>query len=631
MTGKNGNDLSNESETTFLFLDSSLKLEEYKEFLKQKNIKIITFDYKSHHQLYKKNIPHFISDVFLTLEDMNEIQSKSYDFARWHEDKRFQKMISYEGISLGLLIQTEFNYFLIPFLKKFVEIIKIFSENKKANFLVSQQVSEIIKSFSKNVKIISKTIQDEEFYYDSVRIPLKIKNRSFSVNISKKNYNRIKKISNQLINSLLRENMPKNEKSVLLVEFDPIRYRNLFLKMNKVKYNFSLYNVRKPPIWNKESFSIIKESHCSLIDSKKLINKSSKKLFEKDIIKMKSDLEILFEKEEFLGIFSIQNESFWKIIKKNLKDLFEKRISEFIINIQKGKKLFEDNNFSSILVWSEIGSTEQILVKLAKQKGIPVILLQHGLFFDSGINGAFEMNKFQGVYPVDADEIIVWGEVEKNHQILAGIPENKIHVLGSPIFDNFSENIDNIESQTNIITLATSGPVKENVFDLTVNTIEKNIETIKIISQLVDKFNKKLKIKIHPSPDEFDPTELVQKINKEIEVVKNGNITEIIKKSDIFIVIDISTVIINAQLLRKPVVSATVKDSGYGVPSVLTTNSCLQVNSKDFETKFQKILTDEEFKSKILQNGDQYIKNYLKNVGTSSEKILNFLVNYKSN
>lgn len=627
MTGKNGNDLSNESETIFLFLDSSLRYEDYEKYLKRRYIKIITFDYKSHYVLYEKNIPHVISDSFLTLEDMDEIQSKSYDFARWHEDKRLQKSITYEGINLGLLIQTEFNYFLVPFLKKFVEIMKIYSENKKANFLGSQYLIEIMESFSANATVISKTTQNEEFYYDSVKIPLKIKDYSFSINVSKKNYDRIKNFTGQFINLFLKENMPKNDKSVLFVEFDPVRYHNLFLNMNKVKCNFSLYNIRKPPIWNKESFTIIKESNCNIIDSKKLISKSSRKLLEIDIKEMKINLEILFEREEFIEIFSLHSKSFWKLVKKTMKDLFEKRISELIINIQKGKKLFDENNFSSILVWSEIGSTEQILVKLAKQKNIPVVLLQHGLFFDSRTKGAYEMNKFQGVYPVDANEIIVWGEIEKNHQILAGITEKKIHALGSPLFDDFS---DNVELSTNIVTLATSGPVKENVFDLTVKTIEKNIETIRTISQLVEKFNKKLIIKIHPSPDEFDPTELVQKISQDIEIIKNGDITEIIKKCDIFIVIDVSTIIINAQLLRKPVISVTVKDSGYGIPTVLTTNSCLQVNSKNFEEYFEKILTNKEFKNKILQNGDKYIKSYLSNVGTASEKILNFLATYNN-
>lgn len=621
MTGKNGNNLLNESETIFLFLDSSLRYEDYEKYLKWKHIKIITFDYKSHYILYEKNIPHVISDSFLTLEEMDEIQSKSYDFARWYEDKRLQKSITYEGINLGLLIQTEFNYFLIPFLKKYMEILKICSNNKEANFLVSQYVINIMESFSVNATVISKTTQDEEFYYDSIKIPLKIKDYSFSINISKKNYDIIKNFTEQFINLFLKQPMPKNDKSVLFVEFDPIRYQNLFLNMNKVKCDFSLYNIRKPLIWNKESFVIIKESNCNIIDSKKLISKSSRKLLEIDIKEIKINLESLFERQEFIEIFSLHNKSFWKLIKKILKDLFEKRIYEIIINIQKGKKLFDENDFSSILVWSVMGSTEQILVKLAKQKNIPVVLLQHGYFYDSNTKGAYEMNKFQGAYPTDADKYIVWGNIEEKHQIRSGTPSKNIHVLGSPYHDRIFE-FDKKQDKKYVL-LATSGPVIENALDLTIQTIQKNKDVISKICQVISKMNKNLVIKIHPSPDEFDPSDLVQQIDPKIRVVKTGDIIPLISNCELFIVIDASTVIIDAQLFRKPIISVSVKDSGYGTPSILQ-HVCL-TDIDNFEYVLKRVLTDTEFRNTLVDMGTTYINDYLVNHGNASIDIINFL------
>ena len=621
MTGKNGNNLLNESETIFLFLDSSLRYENYEKYLKHKCIKIITFDYKSHYILYEKNIPHVISDSFLTLEDMDEIQSKSYDFARWHEDKRLQKSMTYEGINLGLLIQTEFNYFLVPFLKKFIEMMKICSKNKKASFLVSQYMKEIMESFSINATEISKTTQNEEFYYDSVKIPLKIKDHFFSINVSKKNYDRIKNFTERFINLFLKETIHKNDKSVLFVEFDPVKYHNLFLNMNKVKCNFSLYNIRKPSIWNKESFTIIKESNCNIINSKKLISKSSRKLLEIDIKEIKINLEILFEREEFIEIFSLHSKSFWKLIKKIMKDLFEKRISEIIINIQKGKKLFDENNFSSILVWSESGSTEQILVKLAKQKNIPVVLLQHGLFYDSRTKGAYEMNKFQGAYPTDADKYIAWGNIEEKHQIRSGTPSKNIHVLGSPYHDRIFEFYKKQDKK--YVLLATSGPVKENALDLTIQTIQKNKDAIRKICQVISKMNKNLVIKIHPSPDEFDPSDLVQQIDPKIRVVKTGDIIPFISNCELFIVIDASTIIIDAQLFRKPIISVSVKDSGYGTPSILQ-HVCL-TDIDNFEYVLKRVLTDTEFRNTLVDMGTAYVNDYLVNHGNASTDIINFL------
>ena len=622
MSGKNGTNFVNKFESVILLLDSSLEFQDYKKIIEGNDIKIITLDYESHKILREKKITHTISDIYLNRNEMEYIQSSSYDFARWYESEKMEKYLIYEGLNLGLLIQTEFNYFLVPFLKKFVEIKKIFEENKNVNFIVSATIEKIVKNFSEKIEVISSN-SIEEFYYDKVKIPVKIKNHSISLNISKKNYDRIKKMSGKLSNLLLNQNILKKDDSVLLVEFDPIRYENLFLNMRQFKKNFSLYNVRRPAIWNKESFSIIKKSKCIIIDSEKKLNKSS---YENDFENLKNNFKELFKLQEFKKIFSYQNESFWLIIQESLKNLLEKRLLEFIMNIRRGIEMFNEYSFSSILVWSEIGSTEQILVKLAKQRGIPIILLQHGLFFDSGIRGAYEMNKFQGVYPIDADEIIVWGEKEKEHQIASGTPKQKIHVLGTPLFDNF---LDVKNTEKNIVTLATSGPVKENVFDLTVDTIERNMETIKEICKSISKSNKKLFIKIHPSPDEFDPTELAEGINKNIEVVKDGEIMDYIEKSELFIVIDISTVIIYAYLLKKPTISVVVKDSGYGVPSILSSNSCLKVTKDNFEQQKEKILNDDKFQTEIIENSTNDLSNYLTNVGTASEKILDFLVNYK--
>ena len=136
--------------------------------------------------------------------------------------------------------------------------------------------------------------------------------------------------------------------------------------------------------------------------------------------------------------------------------------------------------------------------------------------------------------------------------------------------------------------------------------------------------NKKLIIKIHPSPDEYDPSELVKSINPEIDVIKSGNISELIKNCSLMILIDFSTVVLDAYVLNKPIISVPVKDNGYGLPTALTDNSILVTELNTLEQSIKKILTD---------NHDLFIKsknsreNYLSNIGNSSEKLLEFLSN----
>ena len=120
-----------------------------------------------------------------------------------------------------------------------------------------------------------------------------------------------------------------------------------------------------------------------------------------------------------------------------------------------------------------MGPNEKILLQLAKLKKIPTFLLQHGLINDS-VDG-YDHNVYRGVVPAESDHAIVWGKVNEDYFRQIGIPEEKIHTIGTPIYDNL-KNLNSVDIQDDYVLLATSGPTKEVTFDLTIENIEKNIE-----------------------------------------------------------------------------------------------------------------------------------------------------------
>ncbi|KFM15042.1 hypothetical protein AAA799O18_00250 [Marine Group I thaumarchaeote SCGC AAA799-O18] len=456
----------------FLF-DSSCDLKELQQSMENKNSLVITFDYESHKLLNENNINHEISDIYLNRLDLETIQKKSYELVEWFKKEKSNEL-EYKGINIGSIMRVEFNYFLVPFLKNFVSIIKICQTNDTAEFVASISLYEILKTLTNNVKKLNEnSVTKEEFYYDSVTIPLKIKNHSFSLKLSKSKFLKLKNISEKSIHLLFGPtNLHMNEKSILLVEFDPVKYRQFFSSMSKSMSNVILYNRRRPAIWNSNSYTIIKKSNCKIATLNDLADKN----LERNVKDGESLVEekissVLLNTVFFKSFFSIYNYSFWQIIEKKFKNLLKKRFLEAIKEIEITNKLFEKYIFSSIVVMSEIGTTEQIVVKLAKKHLIPVVLLQFGMNFDDETEGTNNMNKFQGVFPVDSDEVIVWGPIEKKHQLKNGVKEEKIQVLGNPFYDR----IQKIRtSENNYILLATSGPVIENSIDLTIEEIEKN-------------------------------------------------------------------------------------------------------------------------------------------------------------
>ena len=615
--------MSYSSAATVILFDSSSSIKELKRLLLQSTPKIITFDYDTHKILSKNNIEHEISDTFVDRNDLRNIQKNSYNLVKWYNEAALSDMLNYDGINLGSLIQVEFNYFLVQFLKKFVEISQIFRKYTTANFVASDTLYDIIRSFTSLVIKLDTDANKDKFYYDTIKVTFKVKNHFFTLSLPKNYYIELRKTSERIIHLLFgpHTNSTHYSKSALLVEFDTIRYKEIFANLHNSVLNLILFNRRRPAIWNKESHSIIRKSKCNVATYYSIIDKNVISRIENGISLIKSNINSIWNDESFFEtFFSINGISFWKILKPYLVELFNKRFIESIMEIELTKRLLEKYRFSSVLIWSEVGTTEQIVVKLAKRLHIPVVLIQHGLFYDTP--GAYDMNFFQAAFPIDADKFIVWGKVEEQYALKCGVSSEKLEVMGSPLHDNIFK-LSNPSQK--FILLATSGPVKEDAYDLTVKTHEKNENSIKKICEIVTKLHKNLVIKLHPSPDEFDPSELVKEINPEIKVIKTGSISTLIQSCEVLIVIDVSTVILEAQILRKPVISISVKDNEWGNPEVYRSNSCIHTELDNFEASLKRLLEDEDFKKLAIENGKKFVDDYLSNQGSASEKLLDFL------
>ena len=118
---------------------------------------------------------------------------------------------------------------------------------------------------------------------------------------------------------------------------------------------------------------------------------------------------------------------------------------------------------------SEIGFNEQIVMHIAKQYKVPIILIQHGMPYETV--EAFERNNLSGFFPNFSDKMIVWGTSTQKYVENSGFNTSKIAALGSPVYDDlFDKKIDSKNSKH--ILLATSPPMKDLSFDNLVETNE---------------------------------------------------------------------------------------------------------------------------------------------------------------
>jgi len=596
-----------------ILIDSLSKFQDFDKFLDTNDL-VITFDYKSHILLSEKNIEHIVSDTYLSTTEFELIQEYSYTFSKFFNDQRISNSLMYDGIQLGNLFHIELYVFLLPFLKKFVELEKIYEQYPDANFVLSSDLFDMMKLFTDSVIQISKPSQKSNFFYDTVTINLQILKFSFNIKIPQKYYLLIKNISDSVLNTLQSDRLCNKLKELsLLIEFDTLRYGKL-LEMTD---NFLIYNQRRPTIWNFKSYKTIKKSK-NLFITNSILQTSQKKSIDTTSKQVSEMISSLLQNESFLSVFfSLKNKSFWKALKPYFVELCRNRLFTAIKTVNTAEQLFTNFRIKSIFIWSENGFNELVMIQLGKKYNVPVVLVQHGIYCDT--IKAKTLNGFFGVLPILSDKFIVWGELARNYALKCDVHNEKIHVVGNPAFDDLFENREaNISNE--YILLATQSPTNNTVNDFTVSVIEKYEKTIKKICQIVTSLNKNLIIKLHPDPLEYDITKLVYEINPSIKIIKKGSIHPLIKKCEVFVAIDISTSTLEAQILKKPTISISVKNDFVDEDncSLFKSNSCVRTNSDGFEKALKQILHDKNFKNKLIQNGNKFVNEYLSGQGNAS-------------
>jgi UDP-N-acetylglucosamine 2-epimerase len=486
-----------------------------------------------------------------------------------------------------------------------------------------------MKNFSKKINEFknSNTENLQPFPLDSIKIKMKIgtKNHSMEFGISKNLFKKLKSVSEKSSKFLLSKNnsIGETSKNILIVEFNPIQYQSFFEQMPDSKLNFLIYNRRRPAFWNFQSYNLIKRSGCLAETENSLLDAKLKKI----ILNGKRQIEIkisdLFSKESFFkSFFSLEEISFWPTFKEFFQEYFRKRALEFIQEVELTKKLMEKYDFSSILILSEAGLHERIALQLAYQKQIPVCLVQHGINYNT--KESYDMNVAKGALPIKSDYYLCWGRISGEYSKKMEIKSEKVHPIGSAVFDGVTFDEQKCSKKDHVL-LATGSPTKEHASDLTVEIIEKNMDAVKKICQVVTKYNKKLIIKTHPSPDEFDPSFIAKQVNPEIKVIKEGKISPLIQSCDLLIINDLTSPILDAYILKKPVISFRVTDNGWGIPTAFKNNSCIVTDLEKFDDDLKNVLNNESVRNQLITDGEKSSKEYLAYQNNGSNKLITFL------
>ena len=613
-----------------ILVDSTSNFENIKNFFKKENnLSIISFDYKSHKKLENGNIPHQISDDYITDLQCKTIQDYVYKFTYWYFEKDFSKFLEYREINLGRLFQDELLNFFVRFLKKFKEIEIIFASNQNKEFLAENELFDIIQFFTNSTLNLQKSTKKfHSFPHEEMRVNLKIAGYEKSLFLSRDRYLKLKKLADFLINNMFNPKITDNTKTkILFAEYNTERYKELFLKSKKFNAEIFFYGKRRPAFWNGSTLKTIRNSKCKIITNHLIYDNVAKHEEKLGIKKMRTQLSELWKKNSSLEkFFTFGDFEVFTLIKPVLVELIENRLSHTIHEIELVNRMFQKIRFDFSVIINELGFSEQIISCLSKTHKVKCIHMQEGFHWDT--IAAHANLTSQGAYLHDADTLAVWGDIDRSISIEnGGIPSNKVKIIGAPRYDNL---FNSETKKQDYILLASSGdPQPEEVNGIRINKIEEYLTDILQISKIVRELDEEVFIKLHPSPTQLmDLVELGKKIDPKITIVSHGEITSLLPSAKLVISIGMSSAIIEALILKKPVIFIPGIDYNWGDPSIINEKGCLISSINELKNDLKGVLNNTKLYAEQQNSSRKYLSKLISHHGNASDEFYKYLKNY---
>ena len=605
-----------------IFADANSNFQEIKKIInKNKDYEIISFDYKTHKKMNDEKLDHIISDIFINDTECKELQDYVYKFTYWFHEKEFSELLNYRGINIGKLYQDEILNFFVRFLKRFKEIENIFHQNKEVEFFADNELYKIISFFTRScINIGNSNEKMHAFTHDEIKIGLKIGKSQKNIFLDEKTYLKLRNFIDRVINNFFTPKISNDKKTnIMFVEYNTDRFKDLFLTSKENNSNIFFYGRKRPPFWNFSTLKTIINSKCRIITEDFIYDKMVEENYLEADRHMKNQISKLWKKKDmFDKFFSFKEKTIFELIKPVLIELIENRLSSTLKEIELAYRMFEKVNIDYSVVINEVGFYEQIISSLSKEFNIKCVHMQEGYHWDSK-----EVNQnltSQGVFLHDAEKLLVWGNLDKKLAIdNASILPEKIEIIGAPRYDSF---FGSKPKRGEYILLASSAdPQPEEIEGLRIHKIENYLSDILKICKVVSKLDEKLVVKLHPSPTQLTNLEqLTRKINSEIKVLASGDITELLPNAKILICIGISSVMIEALILNKPVIFIPGIDYNWKNPSLLNMNGCLSSNIKNIRNDLLRILNDDYNSSEMKKASEEYLSKLINYQGYSSKK-----------
>jgi len=368
------------------------------------------------------------------------------------------------------------------------------------------------------------------------------------------------------------------------------------------------------------------------LNLEKYFDTKTKKKFTLEKEKLNKNLHELWESKELFSIFTLNNISFWPLIKNRLKKIYGYRLNDYLKFMLQSSNFLNSQNVKKIVCLNESGETENILLQTI-DKNVDSILLQHSfLRYNSELKKLQWRYEDQNMLGLTSKKFFLWGNSDLNYFLEnSKIQRNQLIISGSPRHDQFLQIKSSLNSHTIKNILITLSPISERSGLGDTNLIIKYNYFLEKILKILNEFNDlKIAVKLHPGENPHNSILIdFLKNQSNITVFQIKNTDELIKKSDLMINIspelyDLSTIMLEGLLLRKPVIQLSLDDELSKVEPLKS--PIIQISEiEHFEQVISKIINDEIYRKEIIEQISNKLNDYLSFQGNSNAKFLEII------
>jgi len=602
---------------------------------KIKNSKIFVFDYSSFQIIKKYEFDYVLADEFLTKLEREKIYDHVVSKLYWYEDERLKNLSSDEKQLFQFLDSLYLHQKLLVTLIQFSIIKKILEMEKPKKIFATQNIAKIISVINNKIPVILLN-QEKTEIFDKFDLRITLFSKIISLKISMSKLRKLQNFYESIVCSLYNFWLEKSKKPIiLLLEFDPSKFSNLFQELQSNDFHCVILNRRKSPIINKNSMRILKKSNTKIINFNKLLTNEERNQISITTKHYRNFLKNFWDNEQSLeNIFSFENSSYFLAIKDFLKKQFESEIQSNVQNLIQSKNIFKNFDVKCILHQYESGTSENIT--LSERGTVPSLLIRHGFssFTDKLDDLRWRYDQFR-LLKLHCEQVILWGNSDYDYYSKF-LPKMSLKKIGSPRHDDFF--IDSIQkNKLQHTILITTPPVIEWTGQQNINLELRYAQVLKsLINNLQKNQNFKIIGKLHPGWGwQFNYTlmKIFQDIDPSIPVFSTKSVIDLIDECDVMININPeenqpSTVILEGLIMKKPVINISLDDSN----SEFDYDGKFPIISLSYKADIMKyvnkLFDNLEFMENLKIKIGEYLQDYLLNQKNASKKLAEHLKSF---